>query len=94
MMFMKTKNGFEAQGIKSDRPACILQASIYDGVSEIIANKLADQSSEGKEVKCQAKGDDSCVLAIKFKPKNSPALDWKELESEWREHDKVDLGLD
>ena len=85
MIVFKIKNSFEASGISSQRPICVLQCSSYNGVGEKIGNKLAGQSTEGKEVKCTSMGDEYCVYVLKFKPIGAPPLDWKELEDEWQE---------
>lgn len=88
MIVFKIRNSFEASGISSHRPICVLQCSSYNGVGEKIGNKLAEQSTEGKEVKCASMGDEYCVYVLKFKPKGAPPLDWKELEEEWQALDK------
>ena len=88
MIVFKIKNSFEASGISSQRPICVLQCSSYNGVGEKIGNKLAGQSTEGKEVKCVSMGDEYCVYVLKFKPKGAQPLDWKELEDEWQALDQ------
>ncbi len=88
MIVFKIKNSFEANGISSQRPICVLQCSSYNGVGEIIGNKLANQSTEGKEVKCVSMGDEYCIYVLKYKPMGAQPLDWKELEEEWQALEK------
>lgn len=84
MILLKSQDSYEAIDKKSSIPICTITSSLLNGIWNSFADTLGDQAAETREVKCQAKGDDCCAFAIKFKPKGSTPLDWKELETEWK----------
>jgi predicted hydrocarbon binding protein len=84
MILLKSHGSYEAAEKKSTIPICTITSSLLNGIWNVFADALGGQSAEVREVKCQAKGDDMCAFAVKFKAKGAPPLDWKELESEWK----------
>ncbi len=89
MLYLKSWNSFESDNVKSDRPVCTILQHNLEGISLRTVQELTGGSTESREVKCRAKGDDYCAFAIKQKDKEVKSLDWKELEDEWRELDSV-----
>ena len=89
MFYLKSWNSFESENVINDRPVCTILQHNLEGIGLGIAQKLLGKSSESREVKCRAVGDDCCAFAIKQKDKEVRSLDWKELEDEWRELDSV-----
>ena len=81
----KVWNSFEAHGVKSDKPVCTILESYLEGIGQNLVSALAGKATEGKEVKCVAKGDECCAFVLKAKDKSVKSLDWKELEDEWQE---------
>lgn len=83
LLLLKLWNSFELQK-EASRPSCVLISSFFTGNLNKMANILDGKVAEGKEVKCMAKGDEYCAVAIKIKSKDSPHIDWKELEEHWK----------
>ncbi len=91
MIFFKVWNSYESHCISSTRPACVIFLNYIEGIAETVSLRFSGKPTESKEVKCTSMGDDYCALAIKQKEKDSPRLDWKELEAEWRVLDNMDI---
>lgn len=89
MFYLKSWNSFEADNVKHKRPVCVIFQYDLDGIGMGVAGNFIGRSTESREVKCRALGDDYCAFAIKVKDKDVKALDWKELEDEWRALDAV-----
>jgi predicted hydrocarbon binding protein len=87
--YLKSWNTFESHNLTSKSPVCTILQHNMEGIGLGISRKLTDKSSESKEVKCRAKGDDYCAFAIKQKGKDVKALDWSEFEDECRALDAV-----
>jgi predicted hydrocarbon binding protein len=83
LMYYRCMNTFEADGVTSEKPTCIIFASFLEGISESIALALNGQVAECHEVRCAATGSPHCAFAVKLKEKGSPPIDWAELEGEW-----------
>ena len=92
LLFLKMWNSFEAQK-ESNRPSCVLISSFFAGNLSKMAELLAKQSADGREVKCTCKGDSYCAVAIKIKAKGASHVDWKELEAEWAKIDAESADL-
>ncbi len=84
MFLVKIRNCYESHKIASSRPMCAITGSMLNGMWDSFADTLGGKGAEGREVRCEAKGDDYCAFAVKIKDKNSPHLDWNELEAEWQ----------
>lgn len=85
MLLTKVWNSYEAHDVKSDRPVCTILESYLSGIGQNLVSALVGESTEGREVKCIAKGDDCCAFVIKAKDQGVKALDWEGLEEEWHE---------
>jgi predicted hydrocarbon binding protein len=85
MFLTKVWNSYEAHDVRSDRPVCNILESYLSGIGQYLVSSLVGDSTEGREVKCTAKGDDCCAFVIKAKDQGVKALDWGELEDEWQE---------
>ena len=91
MLYLKLWNAYEPDGVTSDSPTCFLFQKYLEGMGAKLAEAFAGMTTESKEVKCSAAGDDYCAFAIKQKEADSGPLDWKVLEEEWRELDALPL---
>jgi len=94
IFFLKCWNTYEMDGITSSRPICIILQSYLEGIGESLSHNLTGKSTESREVKCLAKGDECCAFFIKQKDIGVQSLNWKELESEWKELDSIPINPD
>ncbi len=94
IFFLKCWNAYEMDGVSSSRPICIILQSYLEGIGESLSYNLTGKSTESREVKCLAKGDECCAFFIKQKDIGVQSLDWNKLESEWKELDAIPLRPD
>jgi predicted hydrocarbon binding protein len=91
IFFLKCWNIYEAEGVTSEAPSCIVHQSYLEGIGECLSQTYEQKATESREVTCRAKGDDYCAFFIVQKEPDEKAVDWKELEADWKELDKVPL---
>lgn len=94
IFFLKCWNTYEMDGVHSSKPTCIILQSYLEGIGESLSYNLTGKSTESREVKCLAKGDECCAFFIKQKDVGVPSLDWNELEPEWKELDSIPIYPD
>jgi hypothetical protein len=82
MFFLKCWNIYEMEGMKSDKPLCIVHQSYLEGIGECLSQTFEHKAVESREVKCRAKGDGYCAFFIVQKENDEKGIDWKELEED------------
>jgi hypothetical protein len=82
VFFLKCWNIYEMEGMKSDKPLCIVHQSYLEGIGECLSQTFEHQAVESREVKCRARGDGYCAFFIVQKQKDEKGIDWKELEED------------
>jgi predicted hydrocarbon binding protein len=82
VFFLKCWNIYEAEGITSQRPLCIIHQSYLEGIGECLSQTYEKLPVESREVKCRANGDGYCGFFIVQKQKDEKGIDWKQLEGD------------
>ncbi|MBN2223758.1 MAG: hypothetical protein JW765_03690 [Deltaproteobacteria bacterium] len=90
MLYLKCWNIYEMDGIRSEKPLCIIHQSYLEGIGECLSQRYEDKAVESREVKCRAKGDGYCGFFIVQKQKDEKGIDWRELEED---AEKLDAAL-
>lgn len=90
MFFLKCWNIYEMDGIRSEKPLCIIHQSYLEGIGECLSQTFEHKALESREVKCGAMGDEYCAFFIVQKENDEKGIEWKELEDDWR---KLDAAL-
>lgn len=94
MFLAKITNSYESSGITGiKRPICTWLMNYMDGFYNGLINKLSGKFIETREVRCKAIGDPYCAFAHKIKDNKKDILDWRELESEWKELDAIPFSV-
>ncbi len=92
MFLAKITNSYESDGIRDNaKPLCMWLMNYMDGFYNGVINKLSGKFVETREVRCRAMGDPYCAFAHKIKDSKKDILDWKGLESQWKELDAIPL---
>ncbi len=84
MFFLKCWNIYEMEGVKSDKPLCIVHQSYLEGIGECLSQRYEGKPVESREVKCRAKGDGYCGFFIVQKQEDEKGIDFKSLEDDWK----------
>lgn len=85
--FLKCWNIYEMEGIRSEKPLCIVHQSYLEGIGECLSQRYEHKAVESREVTCRAKGDGYCGFFIVQKREDEKGIDWKELEDDWKRLD-------
>ncbi|MBN1883255.1 MAG: 4-vinyl reductase [Deltaproteobacteria bacterium] len=94
MFLAKITNSYESNGMTNGRrPVCTWLMNYMDGFYNGLINELSGKFIETREVRCRAMGDPYCAFAHKIKDNKKDILDWRELESEWKELDAIPLSM-
>jgi predicted hydrocarbon binding protein len=95
IFFLKCWNAYETDGIASPRPVCVMLQNYLEGVGEGFSHNLAGgKSTESREVKCRARGDEYCAYFVIQRDVGVQSLDWRELEPVSLELDSIAIHPD
>ena len=92
IILLKLWNSFEMKK-ESSRPCCVLTSSFFNGNLNKLVEVIDGKTTEGREVMCASQSGDYCAIVIKIKSKDSPHVDWKELEDQWQALDASSKDL-
>ena len=87
LFYLKCWNIYEMEGMKSERPLCIVHQSYLEGIGECLSQTYEHRAVESREVKCRAMGDKYCAFFIVQKTDDEKGVEWKTLEDDWKRLD-------